>query len=148
MLVFWFFCANMETSSSPPLTGMHLTLVTQVTLSLRVAWGRKQDSIDQLHFTHGETIAQSKEVIHPQSQAAGAKWELGLQALRPGVSALRNIPVWRPPWPHAPPISTAIIPQLGGWGRPVGLLHTTTKLIDNVSKIILFQQMNLFVRQK
>ena len=93
MLVFWFFCANMETSSSPPLTGMHLTLVTQVTLSLRVAWGRKQDSIDQLHFTHGETIAQSKEVIHPQSQAAGAKWELGLQALRPGVSALRNIPV-------------------------------------------------------
>ena len=62
-------------------------------LQIGLAWGRKQDSIDQLHFTHGETIAQSKEVIHPQSQAAGAKCELGLQALRPEVSALRYIPV-------------------------------------------------------
>ena len=66
------FCTTMETSSSPPLTDMHLTLVTQVTLSLRVAEGRKQDTIDQMRFTHGEAIAQSKEVIHPQSQAAGA----------------------------------------------------------------------------
>ena len=126
MLVFWFFCANMETLSSPPLTGMHLTLVTQVTLSLRVAWGRKQDSIDQLHFTHGETIAQSKEVIHPQSQAAGAKCELGLQALRPEVSALRYIPVWRPLWPRGPThqhCHYSAIGRLGQTCRPLAYHH-------------------------